>query len=122
MRLSNMVPSVFADLVVALESIQIRTETDLLFSAPLADIHKRLPAATVSLQMLIELVELVTELCAASGQSSLDLLDLDEQCTAQGKELSCGNQGVDVLLRGLCGRKVIEISGDKGSGKTVRDF
>jgi len=122
MRLSNMVPPIFADLVVALESIQIRTETDLLFSAPLPDIYKRLPAATVSLQMLIELVELVTESCATSGRSSLDLLDLDEQCTAQGKGLSCGNQGVDVLLRGLCGRKVIEISGDKGSGKTVRDF
>ena len=45
---------------------------------------------------------------------------VEAQARAQDKELCSGNDDVDLLLRGLGSRKPVQVSGDKGSGKSVR--
>jgi RAD51-like protein 3 len=117
MRLSNLIPSIPVDLVTYLGAIDIRTETDLLFSTPTFDIFRRLPRGTISLQQLIDYTEIVAELCAAPAISGYDLLSLSP---SNAVELISGNQELDDFLVGLSGGRVIEISGDRGTGKSVR--
>jgi len=120
MRLSNLVPSIPADLVASLEAIGVRTEIDLLFSASTFEIYKRLPANTIALQELIDFTSLAAELCAAPGMSANEALRLEKESLTGDDELCSGVEEVDEILRGLGRRRVIELSGDKGSGKTVR--
>lgn len=120
MRLSNLIPSIPADLVACLGAIDIRTETDLLFSAPTFDIFRRLPRGTVSLQELIDYTDIVAELCAAPAISGYDLLALENESQRNAMELTSGNQELDDFLVGLSGGRVIEISGDRGTGKSAR--
>ena len=120
MRLANLVPSISAELVALLEEIGIRTESDLLFSATPSEIFSRLRTGVTSLEELESVIDLVTELCAAPGVSALELSGVEAQARAQDKELCSGNDDVDLLLRGLGSRKLVQISGDKGSGKSVR--
>ncbi|KAJ3510880.1 hypothetical protein NLJ89_g4419 [Agrocybe chaxingu] len=119
MRLANLVPSIPGQLVASLEAIGIRTETELLLSTSTLDIFRRLPPGITTLQKLTEVVSLVAELCAAPGLSAYELLNLEEQARKQHRPLCSGNEALDGLLRGLPARRVIEISGDKGSGKSV---
>ncbi|KIM40527.1 hypothetical protein M413DRAFT_73216 [Hebeloma cylindrosporum] len=119
MRLSNLVPSIPASLVASLEANGIRTEVDLLFSAPTFDIFRRLPAGTVTLQELLDYTSLVAELCAAPGVSAFEMYAKEEAARATDVELRSGNVELDSLLQGLGGRKVIEISGERGSGKST---
>jgi RAD51-like protein 3 len=119
MRLSNLVPSLPASLVASLEANGIRTEVDLLFSAPTFDIFRRLPAGTVTLQELIDYTSLAAELCAAPGVSAHEVFMNEEAASATDVELRSGNLELDTLLQGLGRRKVIEVSGDRGSGKSV---
>ncbi|CAA7267055.1 unnamed protein product [Cyclocybe aegerita] len=119
MRLANLVPSIPAQLVASLEAIGIRTETELLLSTSTLDIFRRLPAGTTTLQALIEVASLVASLCAAPSLSAYELLILEEHARKQQRPLCSGNEALDDLLRGLSGGRVIEISGDKGSGKSV---
>lgn len=116
MRLSNLIPSIPADLVSCLGMIDIRTETDLLFSASTFDIFKRLPRGTISLQELIDYKDIVAELCAAPAISGYALLSLENESQRNALELTSGNQE---LLVGLSGGRVIEISGDRGTGKSA---
>jgi RAD51-like protein 3 len=120
MRLSNLIPSIPADLVTCLGAIDIRTETDLLFSAPTFDIFRRLPRGTISLQELIDYTDVVAELCAAPSISGYDLLSLENESQRNAVELTSGNQELDDFLVGLSGGHVIEISGDRGTGKSAR--
>lgn len=120
MRLSNLIPSIPASLVTCLDAIDIRTETDLLFSASTFDIFKRLPRGTVSLQELTDYTDLVAELCAAPAISGHDLLSLESESQRNAVELTCGHQELDGFLLGLGGGRVIEISGDRGTGKSAR--
>jgi len=119
MRLSNLVPSLPISLVASLEAIGIRTEVDLLFSAPTFDIFRRLPAGTVTLQELVDYSSLAAELCAAPGVSAYEVFMKEEAASANDVELRSGNFELDTLLQGLGSRKVIEVSGDRGSGKSV---
>lgn len=119
MRLSNLVPSLPASLVASLEANGIRTEVDLLFSAPTIDTFRRLPAGTVTLQELIDYTALAAELCAAPGVSAYEAFMKEEAASATDVELQSGNLELDALLQGLGRRKVIEVSGDRGSGKSV---
>ena len=120
MRLSNLIPSIPADLVTCLGAIDIRTESDLLFSAPTFDIFKRLPRGTISLQKLIDYTDIVAELCAAPAISGYDLLSLENELQRNAMELTSGIQELDDFLVGLSGGRVIEISGDRGTGKSAR--
>ena len=119
MRLSNLIPSIPADLVKCLDMIDIRTETDLLFSAPTFDIFKRLPRGTISLQELIDYTDIVAELCASPAVSGYDLLSLENESQRNALEFTSGNQELDDFLVGLSGGRVIEISGDRGTGKSA---
>ncbi|KDR78987.1 hypothetical protein GALMADRAFT_244701 [Galerina marginata CBS 339.88] len=119
MRLSSLVPSIPANLVAALEASGIRTEGDLLFSASTFDIYRRLPANIVTLQELIDYTAAVAELCSAPGLSGRELYRLEELALTKKFEFLSGNEELDTFLLGLGGKRVIEISGDKGSGKSV---
>ncbi|KAH9481595.1 DNA repair protein RAD51-like protein 4 [Psilocybe cubensis] len=120
MRLASLVPFIPADLVASLEAHGIRTEFDLLFSASTFDIYKRLPANTVTFQELIDYTSLVAEHCAAPGISGQEIFRLEKLASSEYSELQSGCASLDALLHGLGGRKVLEISGDKGTGKSVR--
>lgn len=105
-------------LVFSLEEIGICTDSDLLFSASTAEILQKLPSHTVSLQDLKKYTAQITERTAVlgvRGDKSLALAD------ASGDELriSSGVHDLDALLDGFGGSRVFEISGEKGSGKTV---
>lgn len=119
MRLANLVPSISADLVTALDSIGIRTESDLLFSATPREILKRLPSETVSLEDLEGAIDTVAELSAAPGVSSFELFCLEAQARDAQPPLVSGKEDIDCMLSGLGRHKIIQLSGDKGSGKSV---
>jgi len=122
MRLSSLVPLVSADAVAHLEAAGIRTDADLVFT-PLFDIFKRLPSNTLSLQELAELCSLVTNHSAAEPLLATDLLlDAEASVDTERFDLSVGDKEIDAFLRGLGGRSVIEISGDRSTGKTVRSW
>ncbi len=104
--------------VACLEVQGIRTDTDLLFSTTIFDIYKRLPAGTATLEELSEYTAIAAEIGAAPGMSGHELLLL-ENAKGDGQLLT-GNEELDEFLRGLDARWVIELSGDKGSGKSVR--
>ncbi|EAU85550.2 hypothetical protein CC1G_06263 [Coprinopsis cinerea okayama7 len=120
MRLSALVPSISADSVKVLEGAGIRTDTDLLFT-PTSEIYKRLPRGSISLQELARLCTAVTELTSANPVIGIDALQREEARLARDTnlELAVGNEAIDNFLRGLGGRKVIEISGNRASGKTA---
>jgi RAD51-like protein 3 len=121
MRLANLVPSISTELVAGLNTIKIRTENDLLFSATPQEIFNRLPPGTVvSLEDLEAAIDTVAELSAASGVSCFNLLALEDRATDAHVPLVSGNEDIDRILSGL-GRykKIVQISGDKGSGKSV---
>ena len=118
MRLSNLIPSIPANVVACLEVQGIRTDTELLFSTTIFDIYKRLPAGTATLEELSEYTTIAAEIGAAPGMSGHELLLL-ENANRDG-QLRTGNEELDEFLRGLDARWVVELSGDKGSGKSVR--
>jgi len=121
MRLSAFVPTLPVDLVTCLEECGIRTEADLLFSGSVLDIFRRLPPGTVSLYELTNYTALVAKMASATGICAVDLLSLADVNQGNDDFLS-GVSELDELLGGFGGSRVLEISGDKGSGKTVRCF
>ncbi|KAJ6627525.1 P-loop containing nucleoside triphosphate hydrolase protein, partial [Mycena sp. CBHHK59/15] len=117
MRLAACVPSIPAVLVSSLEKCGIRTETDLLFSASTFDIFRRLPAGTTTLRELKECTAVVGKLASAPGRSAADLIKALP--AAEEEEFLSGVPSLDRLLHGLVStRRLIEVSGDRGSGKT----
>jgi len=120
MRLAALVPSIPEILVASLAQCGIRTDADLLFSAPVFDIFRRLPPGTVTLRDLTKYVDVVAEKLSAPGISAAILLDQELKGEANAPDLLSGVPELDELLGGFGGRRVIEISGDKESGKTVR--
>lgn len=116
MRLAALVPTLPIELVESLEKCGIRTDTDILFSGTAADIFQRLPRDTVSLRDLTKYIALVTEHAAAPGVRADILLSRE----SLDYELTSGVPELDRLLGGFGGSRVFEISGDKGSGKSVR--
>lgn len=119
MRLANLVPSISAKLVTDLNTVGIRTASDLIFSATPWDIFKCLPPESGSLEDLETAIDIVAELCAAPGESCYDLFVLEAQARERDAPLVSGNENIDRILSGLSRHKMIQISGDKGSGKSV---
>lgn len=120
MRLSSLVPSIPADVVTCLESQGIRTDMDLLFATTTLDTYKRLPAGTATLEELIEYRSLAAKSGAAPGISGHELVLLEDMEEDNVIQLQTGVKALDDFFRGLAGRRLIELSGDGGSGKSVR--
>lgn len=122
MRLHSLIPTISSHLVSALEDCGIKTDTDLLFfDGSNIDILAKLPPGIVSLREFEEYTSLVAEHASAPatrGDQELEtvLLRQDENAA----DVSCGVQELDALVGGFGGGRVFEISGEKGSGKTVR--
>jgi RAD51-like protein 3 len=119
MRLAALVPSIPADLVASLEQCGIRTDADLVLSASTFDIFRRLPVGTVTLRDLTRFVDVVAEKASAPGISAAKFLDLELQAQVNDLDFLTGVPKLDELLGGFGGRRVIEISGDRQSGKSV---
>jgi RAD51-like protein 3 len=115
MRLAACVPTIPAHIVASLETCGIRTDADLLFSGSTLEILRRLPAGTTTLRELARFTALVANLVSAPGQCAADLLKESEDA-----DFLSGLLQLDEILDGLTtpGR-LVEVSGDKGSGKTV---
>ncbi|KAJ7283493.1 P-loop containing nucleoside triphosphate hydrolase protein [Mycena rebaudengoi] len=117
MRLTACVPSIPIHLVSILEKCGVKTVEEFLFSSSTFDIFRRLPVGATTLQELTECTAIVAELASAQGQSATDLLELHSE-SEEDRFLS-GVPRLDELLRGLvASRRLIEVSGNKGSGKT----
>lgn len=121
MRLESLVPSIPPELVAALDnSCGIRTDTDILFFDSGLDIIKRLPLGTVTFSDLEKFTQLVAERASAPGRRGDQILAETSGRNEKHFRASCGVLELDDLVGGFGGSRVIEISGDKGSGKTVR--
>lgn len=114
MRLTGLVPSISAELVELMETIDIRTDTDLLFTSSTVDIMKRLPQGSLSIDELEAAKETVIELCSSLGEPACHV-----HSEAKLQTLSMGCEAFDDLLHGLLGGTILQVSGDKGTGKTV---
>ena len=106
------------DVVAHLENSGFRTDADVLFT-PAFDIFTALPPKTLSLQDVAELISLVEKLASAAAVPANELLLMNNLAREQDFDLSTGDLLLDANFLGLGGRTVIEISGDRGSGKTV---
>ncbi|KAJ3504784.1 hypothetical protein NMY22_g17805 [Coprinellus aureogranulatus] len=118
MRLSSLAPAIPDETIAHLEACNIRTDSDLLFT-PLFDLYKKLPRDTLTLQDLARLRKDVTELVAAEPILGSDLLEAELRESEQDAELRVGDDHIDELLCDLGGKRVIEISGDRGTGKST---
>ncbi|KAK7061455.1 P-loop containing nucleoside triphosphate hydrolase protein [Favolaschia claudopus] len=116
MRLAAL-PSLPANLVSSLESCGIITEIDLLFSASTLEILRRLTPGNTSLQELERFKALVANSVSAPGHSAAELSKETEE--EEEDALLSGIPQLDEILSGLTlpGR-LIEVSGDKKSGKS----
>ena len=119
MRLSSFIPTISAGTVTHLEDCGILTDSDLLFT-PLFELYKRLPRNTLSFQDLARLCTTVTELSAADAILGSDLLATELGQSERDAELRVGDVHIDELLQDLGGKRIIEISGDRETGKSVR--
>ncbi|KAF7355043.1 p-loop containing nucleoside triphosphate hydrolase protein [Mycena sanguinolenta] len=115
MRLAACVPTIPEHVVSSLETCaNIKSVADLLFSGSTFEIFRRLPAGTTTLQELARYTALVANLASVPGNSAAELLkELNDD------HLLSGVPELDEILHGLTtpGR-LIEVSGNKGSGKT----
>jgi RAD51-like protein 3 len=120
MRLRSLIPTIPGDIVAVLEACGIRTDADLLFSGSPIDILQRLPPGVVSLADLKAYTALVADNASARGirGDALYTVELQRQ-HAYHTDLTCGVDELDALVNGFGGGRVFEISGDRGSGKTV---
>ncbi|KAF8556211.1 P-loop containing nucleoside triphosphate hydrolase protein [Imleria badia] len=120
MRLHSLIPTIPGDIVAVLEACGIRTDADLLFSGSPIDILQRLPPGVVSLADLKAYTALVADNASARGirGDALYTVELQRQ-HAYHTDLTCGVDELDALVNGFGGGRVFEISGDRGSGKTL---
>ncbi|KAJ7638534.1 P-loop containing nucleoside triphosphate hydrolase protein [Roridomyces roridus] len=114
MRLAACVPPIPEDLLSSLAQVGIQTDSDLLFSGSTSDIFQRLPRGTTTLKELAQITALVAESASAQGHKASDLLRDSEP-----DRFLSGVPQLDQFLEGLTTpRRMIEVSGDRGSGKT----
>lgn len=117
MRLNSELFSFLPDeLLLSLDKIGIKTAPDLLFSGSVFDIFQRLPVGTITLASLKIYITRVTETCSAPGISGSSLL----ASSSRPPNRFLTDDPVYNLLRAFGDNRIIEISGDTGSGKTVR--
>lgn len=105
----------------ALENCNIRTDEEFLCSATsLPNIYRRLPAGSISYAHLERLRERVLDSMAAPGCTGLELLERTQE-RMRWKETLRGLPVMDDVLRSdEVG--VVEVSGGKGSMKTVNSL
>lgn len=120
MRLSSLPPEILpATLVDALQTLGIVSEADLLFSASVPEVWRKLPSNLIPLSELVHCVKVVMDRCAvprfvatrADGRSLSD---------EQKPETSAGVGDLDNLLGTTLRDSVVEVSGRHGSGASVR--
>ncbi|KAI0733495.1 P-loop containing nucleoside triphosphate hydrolase protein [Fomitopsis betulina] len=121
MRIQAVVPPPPQSLSSALTQIGVRTDSDLLFSAPPVDIFLKLPPDTISLHDFNDFVMRVAQQAAAPAITA-DML-FEQEKTKDGADLfaepTIGVKCLDELLGGLAPPRIIEVSGDRGSGKSL---
>ncbi|KAG6330418.1 hypothetical protein ID866_8670 [Astraeus odoratus] len=121
MRLHVLIPTIPADLISALETCGIKTDTDLLFfPRSRIELLAQLPPGLVSLKDLERYTSLVAEHASAPcTRGNEELNAVLSRRHEKAVEMSSGVQELDALVEGFGGGRVFEISGDKGSGKTA---
>lgn len=122
MRLRTVDPPLPENLLDALGELGIKTDADFLFSGTPMELYKRLPLGTVTLAALTKHVDDITRFISAPAMRGDKLLEKEENTLAEHNkhEYLCGIPPVDKLMDGFGGSRVIEVSGDRGSGKTVQ--
>lgn len=124
MRLRTIGHPLTDTLIAALEACNIKSDTDLIFSGTPTDIWLRLPPNTVSLKELESIVKQVLQKLSAAGSTGSELLvqENSKRERLSVVELSSGVQALDDLVGGFGYQEILEVSGEKGSGKTVVTF
>ncbi len=123
MRLRTILPYLPESLLDNLETIGIRTDADLLFKFPggAMEVYQRLPLDTIPLAELSECIRQVVAHASAPVIRGDELVAreskrLEEHCA---EDFLSGVTEIDEVMGGFGNYRVIEISGDKGVGKTV---
>ncbi|KAF9048431.1 P-loop containing nucleoside triphosphate hydrolase protein [Panaeolus papilionaceus] len=119
MRLANLVPEISQDVVNALGDIGIHTDADFLLFHSDFELWKLLPKGTVSLQQLQDLKRRLQPLCSAEAKSGKDLLNIESAPASKPLQLFLGDDQPSLSFAALRPGSIIEISGDRGSGKTA---
>ncbi|EGN98950.1 hypothetical protein SERLA73DRAFT_108166 [Serpula lacrymans var. lacrymans S7.3] len=123
MRLRSLVPNTLpAAFVDALVSCGIRTDADLLFSGSPIDILSKLPLNVVSLADLKKYIETVAEKASAPGIRADDMLAKELESSTNNVDsdtFATGIHELDQLVNSFEPSRVYEITGNRGSGKTV---
>ncbi|KAI0351774.1 P-loop containing nucleoside triphosphate hydrolase protein [Trametes cingulata] len=118
----NFSPPLQPELVQALKDAGIRTDTDLLLNNDSAEIFRRLPPELgISLLDFRRAIAKVAELASATLVNGDKLLEQENKRQEDifGDDMLLGVPEVDALLGGFSPPRVVEVSGDKGSGKTL---
>lgn len=118
MRLRTVDPPLPPHLLDALADISVTSDADLIFAGTPMELYKRLPLGTVSLKELEKCISDVVAYISAAGVRGDKLLTESERTDPE--QWGCGLWRVDQLVGGFGPGRVIEVSGDRGSGKTVR--
>ncbi|TBU41488.1 P-loop containing nucleoside triphosphate hydrolase protein [Dichomitus squalens] len=122
MRLQNCVPPLDTEVVQALCSVGVKTDSDLLLAGEPMDIFAKLaPGHGIGLKTFNEVVAQVAQLAAAVPVYADKAFQLETKLTEEvlddGVLLELPE--LDNLLGGFGPPRVIEFSGDTGSGKTA---
>ncbi|KAJ4467516.1 P-loop containing nucleoside triphosphate hydrolase protein [Lentinula lateritia] len=117
MLLKALPPNILPDgLAAQLASLGISTSTDLIFSSTsLLEIYMRLPSKSISFTDFEACIDSISEKLAAPG---LEAAKLDHETRLDFKMETLSSLD-NYLGGGLPCKRIIEISGDKGSGKSV---
>ncbi|OBZ72267.1 DNA repair protein RAD51 4 [Grifola frondosa] len=120
MRLQVLVPLLPQNLVNALEEIGIRTDADLLFSGGAIETFGKLPSGTVQLHEFRDLMSKVAESACAPvlRGDEYSALEAKPRADRLNEHITSGVPVLDALVGGFYPPRVLEISGDRGSGKT----
>ncbi|KAF9000671.1 P-loop containing nucleoside triphosphate hydrolase protein [Cyathus striatus] len=116
MRLTRFRSDISPELLTAFEHLGIKTVARLLF-LPSYDLFRRLPPNLTTLQELEACLSSIAEHSSAAHLRGRDLI-LNDTCS-NSPALSDGAHVLDDLLNGFGHSRVIEITGDEGTGKTV---
>ena len=120
MRLKAITPKLPANLTTAPEDSGIRTDADLLFNSGTAmQLYEKLPQGTVTLAELEGYIKRVAEVVSAHMLTGESLLAQEIEQGSTFIPISTGIPQLDQIVNGRYGPKVLEISGDHGTGKTV---
>lgn len=117
-------PPISPDLLQHLSSINIITTPDFIFTPP-TTLLRLLPQGSTTLSELKQCIALVTSLAAGEFTAGDALYELEMSLAGRdGGEVRSGVAALDAQLGGsfggVEGGRVVEVSGESGSGKTVR--